>query len=199
MEEVLKTSSSSAIIILHEIYGINEFINSVCEYFKRAGFEVICPNLLNLEEPFGYDLEHQAYEYFTKNIGFDKAAQQVEKAISEAKLKYKNVFLIGFSIGATIAWLCSNKEIICDGIIGFYGSRIRNYLYIAPKCKTLLIFANEEKSFDEKGIVSVLENVSNTKVYSLPGAHGFMDTFSKRYNYESFQIAFDLVERFLDL
>lgn len=190
--------SDCVVIILHEIYGINDYILSVCENYKESGFNVICPNLLNLDSPFTYEEEEKAYEYFMKNVGFELAAKKVTETIVKAKQKYKHVILIGFSIGATVAWLCSEKEPKCKAVIGYYGSRIRNYADVVPKCKTLLIFAAEERSFNVMELEGRLKEKTNTEVYVLPGKHGFTDKFSKRYHEESCRKALKLTNHFWD-
>ena len=190
-------NSDSVIIILHEIYGINKHMRLVCENYNRAGFDAICPDLFDLSKPFDYSDEEKAYKYFIKKIGFNLAAEQIRNLIVEVKPKYKHVFLLGFSIGATLAWLCSDGDIGCDGIIGYYGSRIRDYLYINPKCKTLLIFPNKEKSFSVEDILNTLKEKTNVEVYKLSGDHGFSDPFSQRYNAEAFRIAEKLSKDFL--
>lgn len=188
--------SDCVVIILHEIYGINDYILSVCKYYSGRGFKVICPNLLGLDYPFTYEEEEKAYDYFMKNVGFELAAKKVTEAIVKAKQKYKHVILLGFSIGATIAWLCSEKEPKCEAVIGYYGSRIRNYANVVPTCKTLLIFAAEEKSFNVMELEGRLKEKANTEVYVLPGKHGFTDKFSKRYNEESCSRALKLTNDF---
>lgn len=193
------TNSDSVIIVLHEIYGINQHMRQVCELYRLAGFDVICPNLLNLNKPFDYADEKEAYQYFIKNVGFNLAAEQVRNLIAQVKPKYKQVFVIGFSIGATIAWLCSDLDIGSDGIIGYYGSRIRDYLYINPKCKTLLIFPSKEKSFCVNDLIVTLKKKINTNVYMLCGNHGFSDPFSLNYYEESYIAAEKLVIDFLIL
>lgn len=190
--------SDCALIVLHEIYGINDHILSVCKYYRERGFNVICPNLLNLDYAFTYEESEKAYEYFMKNIGFELAVKKVTEAIVQVKQKYKHVILVGFSIGATIAWLCSEKEPKCEAVIGYYGSRIRSYTNVVPKCRTLLIFAAEEKSFDVLELEGSLREKTNADVYVFPGKHGFTDPFSKRYNKESFDMAFKLTNDFLD-
>lgn len=190
-------NSDSVIIILHEIYGINQHIMKVCQHFSKAGFNVICPDLINLSEPFEYDQEEEAYQYFLNNVGFELASQKVQHLITQAKEKYKHVFLLGFSIGATIAWLCSGEEPICEGIIGYYGSRIRDYLSINPKCPVLLIFANEEKSFGVEKLACTLGKKSNVEVHMLAGKHGFSDPFSKRYHEQSSEDAMKFIKNFL--
>ena len=192
-------NSDSAIIVLHEIYGINQHISKVCKYYNMAGFDVICPDLLNLDVPFDYDHEELAYEYFMKKIGFEIALERVRDLIIQAKQRYKHVFLLGFSIGATIAWLCSGEEPICEGIIGYYGSKIRDYINIIPKCPTLLIFASEEKSFDVMELACILEKKINVEIHMLYGKHGFSDPFSQKYYEKSDKDAVKLVDSFLKI
>ncbi len=193
--EIVK-NYDSVIIVLHEIYGINEHIKKVCKKFSRDGYDVICPNLINLSQPFNYASEKEAYEHFIDNIGFDLATRQAKEVIVEAKKQYKNIYLLGYSVGATVAWLCSEEETMCSGIIGYYGSRIRDYMNITPKCPTLLIFPSEEISFNVEELVNHL-NKDSISAYMLNGKHGFGDPFSKNYCEQSFKEAQKLVDSFL--
>lgn len=189
-------NSDSVIIVLHEIYGINQHIHMVCKNFFMNGYDIICPNLIDLDEPFNYDFQEEAYQHFMNNIGFDSAVQKVKQILIQAKKRYKNVYLLGFSIGATIAWLCSNEENMCTAIIGYYGSRIRNYKNITPKCPALLIFAAKEDSFNVEELVCSLEK-TNINAYILDGKHGFSDPFSKNYCLQAVEQSRKLVDNFL--
>ena len=189
-------NSNSVIIVLHEIYGINQHIQSVCKRFSTEGYDIICPNLISTSQPYTYDLQEEAYHHFMDKVGFDSAVQEVKQIIVKAQQKYMNVFIIGYSIGATIAWLCSNEENICNGIIGYYGSRIRDYMNITPQCPTLLLFSKEESSFDVKELVASLEK-QQVDVHILEGKHGFSDLFSENYCEKSSEEAARLVDKFL--
>ncbi|MCB2295914.1 dienelactone hydrolase family protein [Clostridium algoriphilum] len=189
-------NSNSVIIVLHEIYGINQHIKLVCEKFSIAGYDIICPNLINLNHPFNYDQQDEAYHHFINKIGFDLAFKQVKQLIIQAKKQYTYVYVLGYSIGATIAWLCSDEDIMCDGIIGYYGSRIRDYMDITPKCPVLLIFPTEENSFNVRKLVDYLKKW-DIDIYTLSGKHGFSDPFSKNYCTQSFEESGRLVDNFL--
>jgi len=190
-------NSDSLIIVLHEIYGINRHINTVIETFSVAGFNVVCPDLIGVSGSFDYEQQEAAYQHFIVNIGFENAVQQIKRLIAEAKVKYKHIFLLGYSIGATIAWLCSNENNnMCDGVIGYYGSRIRDYMEITPKCPVLLIFPTQEKSFNVKSFVGSFKK-TNVDVHILGGNHGFADPFSQNYCEPSYQEANRLVHNFI--
>ncbi|MCM3787186.1 dienelactone hydrolase family protein [Domibacillus indicus] len=167
-------------IVLHEIYGINQHIEGICRKLSVKGLDIQCPNLLGRATPFTYEQESEAYTFFMKHVGFHKAAEQVKALIAACKQKYKQVFLIGFSAGATVAWLCS-EEAGLTGIIGFYGSRIRNYLHISAACPVLLFFPSEEPSFQVSEVIKALNHpLIHTIQYE--AGHGFSDPFSSNYD-----------------
>ena len=177
-------NAETVFIVLHEIYGINSHIRQVCTKLAQYGADVIAPDLYAGGEVFGYDQEAAAYEFFIKKVGFEAAYRQANKALYEAQTNYKQVYVLGYSVGATLAWRCS-AACLCDGVIGFYGSRIRDYLALTPKCPVLLFFPEQEKSFSVDELMSQVNNHKNVQVIKLAGMHGFADAFSPMYHKES--------------
>lgn len=173
-------NTNHAIILLHEIYGVNDFTRYQCEKYKKLGFDVFCPNMLGRDE-FSYELTEAAYTYFQVNVGFNSYTEIIQ-LIKQLKETYSKVFLIGFSVGATVAWRCCEYP-LCDGIIACYGSRIRDYIEMIPYCPTLLIFATQD-SFLVSEVVKELEYKRNTTVRLMEAQHGFMDLFSRNYDKE---------------
>lgn len=192
----LKRNSSSAVIVLHEIYGINRHILGVCQKYYADSYDVFCPNLIGRTEPFSYARWEEAYCFFHNNVG-NKAYIQLEKLTERIRLKYKKVILVGFSVGATIAWVMSENGLY-DGIVSYYGSRIRDNLHIQPKCRSLLIFAEQETSFAPKQIMEKLKTKPDLAAYILQGKHGFLDSFSENYHSISANIADTLTQDFLN-
>lgn len=188
MIKLIHTKSDTAIIVIHEIYGINQHMKSFCELLSEQHFDVICPNLLERDTPFDYSQEHLAYHHFMENVGFENALHKIKDVLSDIKNEYKSIYVVGFSVGATVAWLCSEEESI-DGVAGYYGSRIRNYVAISPKSPIMLFFPQEEKSFNVDELISTLDK-KNIKIYKFSGQHGFSDPYSSKYNEKSAQEAF---------
>ena len=113
-------------------------------------------------------------------IGFEKSLREVEEIIKINKAEYDQVFIIGFSIGATIAWMCSEHDI--NGIIGYYGSRIRDHKEIEPRCPALLFFPARERSFNVKNLEMYLKKKKNTLIKIIEAEHGFMNPFYRTYD-----------------
>ncbi|WP_175639422.1 dienelactone hydrolase family protein [Metabacillus schmidteae] len=193
---IFKHNNSEAVIIVnHEIYGVNLHIKGVCESLFKQGFDVICPNLLDQEVAFDYAHEDVAYSNFIDNIGFTRASETINKLLFQVKDNYHKIFIVGFSVGATIAWLCGNKEFI-NGVVGYYGSRIRNFLDVVPQCTTLLFFPHEEESINVDKLITKLEE-RNIKSIKFDGFHGFSDPYSTKYHAESSSKAYNAMLEFL--
>lgn len=188
----IRNNSDTAVIVLHEIYGINAHMKLVCEQLSGFGFDVRCPDLLNRGDAFTYTEESAAYASFMQEVGFAAAAAAVRRLVTEIATSYRRIFLVGFSVGATVAWLLSENTDV-HGIACYYGSRIRGYIDLSPACPMLLLFPQEEVSFNVDELVAALREKPNVEVHKLPGQHGFSDPFSPKYNEASAQEAFHRV------
>lgn len=85
----------NAIILLHEIYGRNDFMNMLCRKYRDLGFRVYCPDL-NRGRVFDYRETEAAYAHFYANRD---ACRSVWALLDRLKPRYENVFLVGYSAG----------------------------------------------------------------------------------------------------
>lgn len=67
----VNNDSKTLIIILHEIYGVNEHIKSVCQQFAEKGYDVASPEYKNTVKTFGYNQTRMAYNHFLSDTGFE--------------------------------------------------------------------------------------------------------------------------------
>ena len=189
-----KEKAKQAVVILHEIYGLNNFIEELCRSYQQKGYAVFAPNLLKRETAFAYEQEAEAYTYFNQQVGF-KIFKQVERLINELKEEYEQVIVLGLSIGATLAWLCCENS-NCTAVVCFYGSRIRDYLYLQPVCPALVLFASEDL-FEVDKVMELLSGKANLESKKITGRHGFMDSYGKNFSFTANLEAQKCVELFL--
>ncbi|RZT23576.1 dienelactone hydrolase family protein [Fictibacillus sp. BK138] len=191
----IHNDSRTLVLVIHEIYGINQHMHDFCKLLSDHSLDVICPNLVERDTPFDYSQEEAAYRNFMENVGFGYATQKIKDILSDSKDKYEKIYIIGFSVGATVAWLCSEDDCV-TGVVGYYGSRIRNYVDLTPQCPTILFFPQEEQSFDVEDLISTLDK-KNIEIHKFNGKHGFSDPYSPNYNGESAEKAFSKMVRFI--
>lgn len=190
-----KIGAEKAVVIIPEIYGINQYIKDWANFFKHQGYDCYCVDLSGRNHVYGYAESDRAYDNFIMEVGLDRYK---EIAVNVEKLKdhYKKIIIFGSSVGATIAWrLTANR--CCDGMIGYYGSRIRDYLAINPVCLCLLIFPELEKSFEVQSIIPKLGQKDRVEMFIVPGKHGFADPYGKDFNELSRNRGLDMVKYFL--
>lgn len=183
------------IFILHEIYGVNDFIKEQGQTYSDSNTSVECISLYPNGKVFSYNHEKEAYQYFTQEIGFDRPLEQLTLLLLKAKAQYDEVVLIGFSVGATLAWRLSNLPI--HRIICIYGSRIRQYLDVHPTCPTLVILPSNERSFDVNEFKKAIERLPFVQTSQLSGQHGFMDRNNSNYFQNSYLQAQSDINHFL--
>ncbi|WP_226666410.1 dienelactone hydrolase family protein [Metabacillus litoralis] len=176
-------SAKTLIIVVHEIYGINKHIKHFCQSLSKLNVDIICPNLLDMKTAFKYEEEQKAYEYFKEHKGFEYGFNQIIELIKQNRKYYDEIFVLGFSVGATIAWMCSEEELV-DGVVGYYGTRIRDYLHRKPTCPVLLFFPEQESSFNVEKLIKRLKD-KKVNIHQLKGKHGCCDPYSENYQRDS--------------
>ncbi len=159
--------NGKTIIIIHEIYGVTGNLLKLKSRLIKKGFSVILPSLYD-DNYCGFD-EQKSYKKFYDEVGVDKGFKLIDKVITGNA--DSEIILVGFSVGATIAWLHSADKRIST-VIGIYGSRIREYPDITPSAQSYLFFCRE-KSFDIIPLIDELNKKNNVTACIINGEHGF--------------------------
>ncbi|MBH9966089.1 dienelactone hydrolase family protein [[Bacillus] enclensis] len=186
--------SDTLVVIVHEIHGVNKHMRYMANLIDHLGMDVICPNLYPPGMPLG-ESEEEVYKSFFKYVGFERAAAQIKGTVEENRRKYKYIFVVGFSVGATSAWLCSDHEGV-SGVLCFYGSRIRDYVEVKPASPALLFFSNKEKFFDVHPLITQLEKKGSEyiDIHLFDANHGFANPYSKAFCQEAFDESFSILK-----
>ncbi len=185
--------AADAVILLHEIYGINGHMADTAARLAAQGLAVYCPDLLGTA--YGYEQEAAAYAHYMK-VGFETAAAEAAALAARLAGRCRRLYLVGYSAGATVAWLLSGRPGFA-GAVGYYGSRIRDYPGVTPAGPVLLLFPQSEEAFSVPDLVGKLAAKDGVQVHVLPGRHGFADRRSPNYDAAAARAADALVRTFL--
>ena len=156
-----------AIVLLHEIYGLNAHIQRTAATWRSRGYAVFTPALFPHSAPFAYDQQDEAWRHFSDNVGFDTAA--IVSLLAELRAKYGTLILIGYSVGATLAWLAARSG-LCD-----------------------------EPAFDPRVMQNELEKIPSVTCRMFNAQHGFCDADSPAWDARLAQQADEDTLRFLTL
>ncbi len=163
------------IIVATDIHGINDSLKAMFEDFNNE-IKFLWP--WNTDK-CPYKTEQEAVAAFHSQNGLVTYQQKIAEAAGS-----KPSFLIGFSVGATSMWLYAASENCHPDSHAqlIYGSRIRDYLSIVPRCKASLIFAEHESSFRPESVATKMMNTPVACTIIKNTRHGFMNPHSPHYD-----------------
>jgi dienelactone hydrolase len=123
--------------------------------------------------------EQASHSAFVAGPGLDAYAERIALAAAG-----EPVTLVGFSVGATAGWLFAAGQHCApeSRLVLFYGSRIRHYLDLRPRCRVEAIFAEHEAAFDPQAVAAAIASETVRTVVVPGAAHGFMNALSPGYD-----------------
>lgn len=162
------------VIVAADIHGVSAELRSLIEpvvgeaVFLSPWETDACP----------YASEQEAVSEFVANIGFESYARKIALAA-----KREPAYIVGFSVGASAAWLHSaSGDCHPDSeAMLFYGSRIRDHVSLVPGIRVTAVFAESEASFSPAQIARAIDR-DKVRSFVEPGTfHGFMNPRSAHY------------------
>lgn len=179
-------SSAPAIVVLHEIFGVNKDMRSTCRELAEQGFVAISPDLFWRREP-GLDLNEWSEADWKKGLslyseydfkkGVDDVKATIEKTRTLAGTSGK-VGVMGFCLGGLMTFLTAARSRV-DAAVEYYGGGTEKYLDEAPEVDDpLLIHLGEDDEYitreAQARIKAAFQSKSNVEIFSYPGcSHAF--------------------------
>jgi carboxymethylenebutenolidase len=173
------------LILIQEIWGVNEHIRAVADQYAMDGYVVLAPDVFWRQKP-GVDLQYTeadtkfAYQYMTNldgpNAVLDlQAAAQALRGRAEVSGKIASV---GFCMGGRLSYALAATGAV-DGAVCYYGGGIQNSLALAPAILVPILF--HYAALDDHIPPAAVEAVqgafagrSNAQFHVYPGVgHGF--------------------------
>jgi carboxymethylenebutenolidase len=187
--------SAGGVLLIHEVFGLNDHIKSIADRLAREGFTTLAPNFfVRAAEPPPKDTsDMEALRRAASSIPNDVAIKDMQAGLDYLKT-VKNVLprlaSIGFCMGGGYSYQIATHTQDLSGAVIFYG---RTPLELVPQvsCPLLGNFGEldsgippaQVKAFEEA--LKKAGKTADIKIY--PGAkHGFFnDTRPEAYNAEA--------------
>ena len=178
-----KVLPASAVVVLHEVFGVNSDIRKTCDELAEQAFIAVAPDLFWRQEP-GVDLsvtsepdwQHglRLYQAYDRDAG----ARDVKDTVnSVAKLPgcTGRVAVLGFCLGGLMTFLTAVRYGVNAAVV-YHGGDTEKYLGEINRFDSpLLMHLAEEDEFISKHaqaeIKAALASKPNATVYSYPGQH----------------------------
>ena len=166
------------IVVIQEIFGVNQHIRKVCDDFAKEGYVAVAPALFDRTQKdyqSGYTPpEIEKSRTFVAKPDWDAMMRDTEAAVNELK-SAGPVGIVGFCMGGTIAFLAATRLSGVSAAVGYYGGRIVAFADEKPKCPVQLHFGEKDASIPMTDVEIIKQKRGSDCeifVYSEAG-HGF--------------------------
>src|ERR1700739_1913424 len=206
-----KSSPAPAVVVLQELFGVNDDIRKTCDELAEQGFIAVAPDLFWRQEP-GVDLsvpsepdwKHglRLYQAYDRDAG---ATDVKDTANAVAKLPdcTGKVAVLGYCLGALMTYLTAVRYGV-DAAVAYHGGDTAKYLGEAGGLHgPLLVHLVQEDEFISKAAQAEIQAAPakkpNARVYSYPGQnHAFSRHGGAHYNAEAAALAHERTYAFLN-
>jgi len=166
------------IVVIQEIFGVNQHIRKVCDDFAKEGYVAVAPALFDrTQKDFqcGYTPpEIEKARTFVAKPDWDAMMRDTDAALKDIK-SVGPLGIVGFCMGGTIAFLAATRLSGLSAAVGYYGGRIVAFADEKPKCAVQLHFGAKDASIPMTDVEIIKQKrASDCEIYVYNDAgHGF--------------------------
>jgi carboxymethylenebutenolidase len=204
----------AAIVVIQEIFGVNEGIRRKCDHWASLGYLAIAPDLFWRLEP-GVELDPDVPEQFQQALGLmnrfdqDQGIRDIEATIRAARERLParddgsagKVGAVGYCLGGRLAYMTAARTDV-DASVGYYAVGLPDLLREkhAIANPLMLHIAGADHFVDpeqQKAIHEGLDDHPRVTLHDYPGEdHGFAAEMGKRRSEQAARLADGRTEAF---
>jgi len=167
-------TARGGVVVIQEIFGVNEHIRDVCDQFAEEGFAVIAPALFDRIEP-GIELEYdeagvaRGRELKTES-GWDGPLLDIKAAMEALP---GDIAVVGYCWGGSLAWLAATRLSGVACVSCYYGGQIHEFREEHPRCPVMMHFGEKDDAIPLEHVEDIQEVQFEVPVFTYPAGHGF--------------------------
>jgi len=194
------TAPVAALVVLQEIFGVNQHMRDVCDDYSRRGFSVVAPALFDraarrIELDYGPE-SVETGRRLRAAIGWDETLLDVQAAIDAVRADGP-VAVLGYCWGGTLAFLAATR---LDGVgcaISYYGGQTVPFAKETPQVPVLMHFGEFDPRIPVEDRATIQAANPQIETHIFPADHGFNCNHRKEYDAQIAERALGLTLDFM--
>jgi carboxymethylenebutenolidase len=166
-----------AVVVLQEIWGVNDHIRNVADGYAADGYIAIAPAIFDRVE---LDLTMDEYTNETRTRGFgvmqkvnlDEAMLDIGAAVDAVSFAGK-VGVVGFCFGGRLAWLAAARVQELAAAVAYYGGGIPGMVEEKPRCPVIFHFGEKDQHIPVASVQEFGKAHPTLPIYMYSADHGF--------------------------
>ena len=168
--------AKAGLVVVQEIFGVNNHMRNLCAAFAAAGYAVIAPALFDRAErgvELGYTPDDIARGRDLRGKLPD-AGVTADIEAAAAALGSRKIGIVGYCFGGTVAWWGATRSKKFSAASGWYGGGIAGTKTEVPNCPVQLHFGEKDTGIPMSDVEAIRAAQPNVTLYVYDGAqHGF--------------------------
>ena len=189
------TPRKGGVIIVQEIFGIDQHVRADVERWAKKGYEAIAPSMFDRRDP-GFIAMHdeagmKAGVAHLMATPMDQALGDIAACAAFLRTRGEKVCIVGYCYGGSLAWLAAAKVDGLAAASSYYGSMVQANAALSLKCPTIVHLGRTDGHIPADEVAAAVgEHHPKVPVYIYEGAgHGFNNESPERYNAEAADLA----------
>jgi carboxymethylenebutenolidase len=184
----------ACLLVLQEIFGVNDHIKAVTDGFAAAGFLSLAPALFDRVKPgvsLGYGADDVAAgRELRAGTTLEGTLADMAAGIDSLRALAPDlkVGVIGYCWGGSLAFLSATRLKV-DAAIGYYGGQITPFVKERPNAPTMLHFGEFDKGIPLTDVAMIQAEHPTLPVHLYPAGHGFNCMERADYNAAAAELA----------
>lgn len=179
-------SPRGCVVVLHEIFGITDFIKKICHYWSAHGYHALAPSLydrLAKNLVISYEDYQKALDYRKKlstiknNSGqadWDLQLLDIASAVTYlTKTYHLPIGLIGFCWGGTLCWLSAARLKNIAAIVAYYGTHIHQFKNEKPNYPLMMHCGEKDDLLTAEQVKEIMSMHPEVTGFNYPAGHAF--------------------------
>jgi carboxymethylenebutenolidase len=171
-----RAAARGGVVVAQEMYGVNDYLRSVCDFYAGHGYVAIAPQLYDRKQRgliYSYTRQdHDRAQATYKPWPLDAALDDLDAArthIADAG----RIAIVGFCWGGSLAWLAACRRRY-DASVPYYGSMMPDFAHETPRCPVMAHIGDRDNTLPMDKIEKFRAAQPDVPVHIYQGAqHGF--------------------------
>jgi carboxymethylenebutenolidase len=178
-----EAEKAPVVVVLHEVFGVNEDIRLTCQALAAEGFIAIAPDLFWRQEP-GVDLSVTSEADWKRGLALymaydrDKGVSDVVATVAAARELPRStgrVAVMGYCLGGLMTFLTAARSSV-DAAVAFHGGDTEKYLGEAASVSApfLMHLAGADEFISQEAQAQIKQAFAgkpNVTIYTYDGCH----------------------------
>ena len=188
------------IVIVQEIFGVNEDIRETVDNFAKEGYVAIAPSLFDrVQRNAVLEFNEEGIETgrnLKGELDWDNVVKDVNAAVAELDGSGK-IGIVGFCMGGSVAWFAAAHSPV-EAAVCYYGGDILTNADKTPQCPVMFHWGAEDHGIPLDGVKKVTDAHPDIPSFIYEGAgHGFSCSRRGSYHKEAAGVAMGRTLEFL--